>query len=262
MLNQTSPQRYRFDTRLADDPSEIRAVQRLRYEVFYEEMGAKADLAQQAQRRDINCFDAVCDHLMVVDTAMTDEYGDPLVVGTYRLIRRSRLPEGHDFYSEAEFDLRAIKRFPGEILELSRSCVHREYRNRAVLDMLWRGLGNYITAYQIEIMFGCASFPGTDPEQIADALTFLHSRHLAPEPLRPLALPGQYVAMQRRCESVLDKRDAIRQMPPLVRGYVGAGAFVGDGAVIDTEFNTVDVCVMVMTEQLRKSYARRYQGIN
>lgn len=185
--------------------------------------------------------------------------GGPLVAGTYRLTRRAALAQDQGFYTETEFDLDAIKSFPGEILELSRSCVHPDYRNRAVLDMLWRGLGDYAAAHRIEIMFGCASFPGTDPDEVADALTFLHSHHLAPEDLRPYARPGQYVKMRRRCEAAMDKRRALRQMPPLIRGYMGAGAMVGDGAVIDRPFNTVDVCVMVTLGQLSASYARRYR---
>jgi putative hemolysin len=222
-------------------------------------MGARANPWKLNERRDADCFDQICDHLVVIDNQAMDEWGDPRVVGTYRLTRRSALMPGQNFYTESEFDLGLIKIFPGEILELSRSCVHPDYRNRAVLDMLWRGLGVYVAAHKIEIMFGCASFPGTDPDEAADALTFLHSHHLAPEALRPYAHPEQYVKMRRRCESSIDRRRALRQMPPLIRGYVGAGAMVGDGAVIDKSFNTVDVCVMVMPGELSANYVRRYR---
>jgi len=259
MLNQIRNNDSRFDVRLARNENEIRAAQRLRYHVFYEEMGARANPWKLNESRDADCFDRICDHLLVIDTQATDECGDPRVAGTYRLTRPGVLGKDQRFYTESEFDLDAIKSFPGEILELSRSCVHADYRNRAVLDMLWRGLGDYVAAHQVEIMFGCASFPGVDPEEAADALTFLHSNHLAPEALRPHAHPGQYVKMHRRCESAIDKRQALRQMPPLIRGYIGAGAMVGDGAVIDKSFNTVDVCVMVMTGELSASYARRYR---
>lgn len=259
MLNQVRSNNNRFDVRLARDESEIQSAQRLRYRVFYEEMGARANPWKLNERRDADCFDRICDHLLVIDNQITDECGDPLVVGTYRLTRSDVLGKDQRFYTESEFDLDAIKKFSGEILELSRSCVHPEYRNRAVLDMLWRGLGDYAARHQIEIMFGCASFPGTDPEQAADALTFLYNHHLAPEDLRPRAHSGQYVKMHRRCERTIDRRRAMRQMPPLIRGYVGAGAMVGDGAVIDKSFNTVDVCVMVMLGELSTSYARRYR---
>lgn len=260
MLNQARSNDCRFEVRLAENENEIRSAQRLRYHVFYEEMGARANSWKIGERRDADCFDRICDHLLVIDNQVTDEWGDHRVAGTYRLTRRGALPKRQSFYTESEFDLGAIKSFPGEILELSRSCVHPDYRSRAVLDMLWRGLGNYIAAHQIDIMFGCASFPGTDPDRAADALTFLHCNHLAPEALRPHAHPGQYVPMRRRCESAIDKRQALRQMPPLIRGYLGAGAMVGDGAVIDRSFNTVDVCVMVMLGELSASYARRYRG--
>ncbi len=259
MLSKNKRSDARFDVRLARDENEVRSAQRLRYHVFYEEMGARANPWKLNERRDADCFDRICDHLLVLDNQVTDDLGNPSVVGTYRLTRRNVLGADQNFYTESEFDLGAIRSFPGEILELSRSCVHREYRNRAVLDMLWCGLGEYIAAHQIEIMFGCASFPGIDPEDAADALTFLYTNHLAPEALRPHAHAGQYVKMQRRCESAIDKRHALRQMPPLIRGYVGAGAMVGDGAVIDKSFNTVDICVMVMTGELSASYARRYR---
>lgn len=259
MVNQIKKSDCRYDVRLARDEKEIRSAQRLRYQVFYEEMGARANPWKQNERRDADCFDRICDHLLVIDNHVTDEAGDPLIAGTYRLTRRGALAQNQNFYTESEFDLDAIKGFPGEILELSRSCVHPDYRNRAVLDMLWRGLGEYVAAHQIEIMFGCASFPGTDPDTAADALTFLHSHHLAPEALRPYAHPGQYVKMRRRCITEIDKRQALRQMPPLIRGYMSAGAMVGDGAVIDEAFNTIDVCVMVMPGGLSASYARRYR---
>jgi len=259
MIDQTTKNKCRFDVRMAQNEHEIRAAQRLRYQVFYEEMGARPNPWKLNERRDADCFDRICDHLLVVDNHAADELGAPRIAGTYRLTRRSALPPDLMFYSESEFDLRSIKSHPGEILELSRSCVHPEYRNRAVLDMLWRGLGAYVTTHQIEIMFGCASFPGTDPEAVAEALTYLHHHHLAPEGLRPVAHPGQYVDMRRRCKTAIDRRQALRQMPPLIRGYIGAGAMVGDGAVVDKSFNTVDVCVMVMPGELSACYAHRYR---
>lgn len=259
MLEQITNDKCRFDVRLAQNEHEIRAAQRLRYQIFYEEMGARPNPWKLAERRDADCFDKICDHLLVIDGHAADENGAPLVVGTYRLTRRNALAAGQNFYTESEFDLSSIKSLPGEILELSRSCVHPAYRNRAVLDMLWRGLGVYVAKHRIEVMFGCASFPGTDPESAAEALTFLHRHHLAPEGLRPFAHPGQYVEMRRRCGNVIDRRQALRQMPPLIRGYIGAGAMVGDGAVVDSVFNTVDVCVMVMPLALSAGYANRYR---
>lgn len=260
MLNQARNDDCRFDVRLARNENEIRSAQRLRYDVFYEEMGARANPWKLHERRDADCYDLICDHLIVIDRQAADKSGNPLVVGTYRLTRRGVLRRNQKFFSESEFELEGVKNFPGEILELGRSCVHQNYRNRAVLDMLWHGLGSYIATHRIGILFGCASFPGIDPEQAADALTFLHHNHLAPENLRPRAHAGQFIEMRRRCESALDKRRALRQMPPLVRGYVGAGCMVGDGAVIDAAFNTLDVCVVLPLTQLSASYARRYQA--
>ncbi len=255
MKNNPLKNGYRFETRLARDAGEIRAAQRLRYQVFYGEMGARPNPTKALEQSDADCYDTVSDHLLVIDNG--DGSAEPRVAGAYRLTRRSALSINQKFYTENEFELGALKRHPGEILELSRSCVHPEYRNRAVLDMLWLGLGEYISTHQIGIIFGCASFPGTNPDSAADALTFLHTHHLAPEELRPHALPDQYVRM-RRAPGAVDRRQVLRQMPPLIRGYLGAGCMVGDGAVIDEAFNTVDICAVILTHQLNPAYARRY----
>lgn len=256
MVSRIPPQR--FEVRLARHKAEVQAAQRLRYQVFYEEMGARAAPETAAMARDCDLFDSLCDHLLVIDHCARSDR-TPGVVGTYRLTRRSRLPGNQEFYTESEFDLCNLKQIPGEIVELGRSCVHPEYRNRAILDMLWRGLGNYIANYDIRLMFGCASFPGTDPDAVAEALAFLDAHCLAPETLRPRARHGQYISMRRLGGVLPDRRRALRQMPPLIRGYLSAGCHVGDGAVIDTQFNTTDICVMIETENLSDSYARRYQ---
>ncbi len=173
--------------RIAAGAAEIDAAQALRYRVFYQEMGARADAAMAATGRDSDAFDTVADHLLVVDHAIGP--GPEGVVGTYRLIRSDAAAKIGRFYSADEYDLAPVLNFSGQVMELGRSCVHPDYRNRSVMQMLWRGIAAYVFLHRIELMFGCASLPGIEPDAIADELTYLWYHHLAPPALRLRALP-------------------------------------------------------------------------
>ncbi|MBV9203080.1 MAG: GNAT family N-acetyltransferase [Alphaproteobacteria bacterium] len=243
--------------RIATTAGEIDAVQSLRFRVFYEEMGASLDPRAAASRRDRDAFDPVADHLVVVDHAIGP--GPEGVVGTYRLIRREAAQQAGRFYSSAEYDISAMEHFPGSVLELGRSCVDAAHRNRAVMQLLWRGIAAYVFRHQIDLMFGCASLPGTDPDALAPELTYLYYNHLAPPALRPNALPHRYVDMRRMDPERLDRRRALTALPPLIKGYLRLGGFVGDGAVIDTQFNTTDVAVVVKTDLVTDKYYRHYE---
>jgi L-ornithine Nalpha-acyltransferase len=243
--------------RVAATEAEIDAVQALRYRVFYREMGATADVATTASRRDRDAFDTVADHLLVVDHAIGA--GAEGVVGTYRLIQREAAAELGRFYSADEYDIAPIMNFPGRILELGRSCVDAGYRSRIVMQLLWRGIAAYVFHYRIDLMFGCASLHGTDPDALAPDLTYLYYNHLAPPAVRPRALPHRYVDMRRMPVSRLDAKRAQAQLPPLIKGYLRLGGFVGDGAVIDRQFNTTDVAVVVKTDLVTDKYYRHYE---
>ncbi|HET9019171.1 MAG TPA: GNAT family N-acyltransferase [Acetobacteraceae bacterium] len=243
--------------RIATHEAEIDAVQALRFRVFYEEMGAVPDAAAAAAQRDRDAFDAVADHLLVVDHAIGP--GAEGVVGTYRLIRQPAAEKMGGFYSADEYDISPIVTFPGHVLELGRSCVHPSYRNRAVMQLLWRGIAAYVFLHRIDLMFGCASLPGTDPDALAEELTYLYHNHLAPPALRPRALPHRLVEMRRRDPASLDIRRVSARLPPLIKGYLRLGGFVGDGAVIDHQFNTTDVAVVVKTDLVTDKYYRHYE---
>ncbi len=243
--------------RLATTAAEIDAVQSLRYRVFYQEMGAIADAAARATERDRDRFDAIADHLLVLDHAIGA--GPEGVVGTYRLIQAEAAATLGRFYSADEYDITPVEHFPGRMLELGRSCVDAGYRNRSVMQLLWRGIAAYVFQHQIDVMFGCASLPGTDPEALGEELTYLFHYHLAPPALRPRALPGRYVEMLRVDPDGLDRRRAIAKLPPLVKGYLRLGGFVGDGAVIDQQFNSTDVAVVVKTDLVTDKYYRHYE---
>lgn len=241
---------------IATLPEEIKAAQELRYRIFFGEMGGEASPEVERQKRDFDKFDDYCDHLLVRDYDMPKESGQ--VVGTYRLLRRSALRDLPSFYSESEFDISAIKQEKGEILELGRSCVDPGYRNRAVMTLLWRGIGAYVSLYHVQLMFGCASFFGTDVEANKLALSYLHHYHLAPPELRSKALPHEYIEMNMMPKSEINEREALAALPALIKGYIRLNGFIGHGAVIDRQCKTIDVGIIVKTELLTDKYAQRY----
>jgi len=243
--------------RVAVSDAEIDAVQALRYRIFYDEMGAVPDAAAAASFRDRDAFDTVADHLLVVDHDIGS--GAEGVVGTYRLIQREAAARIGHFYSADEYDIAPVLQFPGRVLELGRSCVDAAYRNRAVMQLLWRGIAAYVFRHQIDLMFGCASLPGTDPDALAGELTYLWYNHLAPPALRPRAVPLRFIDMRRTDPARIDIRRTLATLPPLIKGYLRLGGFVGDGAVIDSQFNTTDVAVVVKTDLVTDKYYRHYE---
>lgn len=245
-----------LEVRLARSVADVEAAQALRYRVFYDEMNAKPTPEMAAARRDFDSFDDVADHLMVIDHALGD--GPESVVGTYRLIRREAAAKHGGFYTADEYDIARIVAFDGPILELGRSCTDARYRNRPTMQLLWKGIAAYVFHHGIELMFGCASLPGNDVEQLAPALSYLYHNHLAPEELRPRALPERFTDMNRLPPDGYDAKRVLAGLPPLIKGYLRLGGFVGDGAVIDPQFNTTDVCVIVKTGQVTESYYRHY----
>lgn len=248
-----------LEVRLALDGAEVRAAQRLRYDVFYQEGQATPDVMARKDWRDADRFDDWCDHLIVVDHAAAAREA---IVGTYRLIDTGAARRAGGFYSAGEFDLAdllALRRSDGtlpNLLELGRSCVAPAYRTSAAIMLLWRGIASYLKTADVDHMFGCASFPGVDPDAIAVELSYLLRHHRSP--VRVRARPERHVEMERLGHHPLDERRAWRGLPPLVRGYVQAGASVGDGAVIDAQFGTVDVFMLIATAAIGDRYRSRF----
>ena len=243
--------------RIATTPDEVDALQALRFRVFYDEMGAEPDAAAASSRRDVDAFDTVADHLIVIDHGVGD--GPEGIVGTYRMMQREGAAILGRFYTAAEYDIAPLLSFPGRVLELGRSCVDVRYRGRAVMQMLWRGIAAYIFANEVDLMFGCASLGGTDPDAIAAELTYLYHNHLAPPALRPRAVPGRYIDMRRLSPEQVDARRVLTSLPPLVKGYLRLGGMVGDGAVIDDQFNTTDIAIVVKTDLVTGKYIDHYK---
>lgn len=248
-----------ISVRLAATDAEVRAAQRLRYKVFYEEWGAVADAVALSEERDVERFDEFTEHLIVIDHARAAAGLDCGVVGNYRLLRGDARPPHQAFYSAREFDISGLLASNARLLELGRSCVLRDYRNRPVLQLLWKALARYVSDHRIDIMFGCASFRGTDPALIAEPLAYLHHHHLAQPALRPVAIGLDHVSMDRMAKSEVVPARALRSMEPLIRGYLRLGAGVGTGASIDRQFNAIDVCIVLPTADLTAKYVRHYE---
>ncbi|HEX3413118.1 MAG TPA: GNAT family N-acyltransferase, partial [Stellaceae bacterium] len=241
-----------LQVRLAETIADVDAAQALRYRIFYERLGAQPLPEMARRRRDIDQFDNDCDHLLVLDHSR----GTGSVVGTYRLIRRDAAARLGGFYSAKEFDISPVVLHPGEILELGRSCVDPAYRNRSAMQLLWSGIAAYVFHYDVVLMFGCASLPGINPDALSTPLSYLHQYHLAPPALRPRALADRYVEMCRLRPCAIDAARAMPALPPLIKGYLRLGGFVGDGAVVDEQFNTTDVCIVVKTDLVTEKYSR------
>lgn len=246
-----------LEVRLARREAEIDAAQALRYNIFYEEMGAKPTPMRQRLARDVDPYDEICDHLLVIDLEQGSAEA-PCVVGTYRLLRSSVAENSAGYYSEDEFDLGKLLDHPGEIMELGRSCINAAYRRRGAMQLLWRGIADYIFSHDVQVMFGCGSIHGTDVEEAKRVLAYLHHYHLAPKNLRPRALESRYVPMKTMKKRAVDPKLAQTELPPLLKGYLRLGGYVGDGAVIDHQFNTIDVCVVVETEKVTGKYIRHF----
>lgn len=243
-----------FHLRLAETPDEVAASQALRYEVFVEEMAARATPERQAEKREFDRFDPFCDHLLVFDTEAGPAPGR--VIATYRFMRRDAAQRAGGFYTATEYDISSLEAYHGELMELGRSCVHADYRAGANMQLVWRGITDYVMNFGVDLMFGCASLPTVEPDEVADQLTYLYYHHLAPPGLRPRARPELYVKMDRLPPDALDAKAALQSLPPLVKGYLRLGGFVGDGAVIDSDFGTTDVCVVVKTDLVTDRYRR------
>ncbi|HMF22196.1 MAG TPA: GNAT family N-acyltransferase [Pseudolabrys sp.] len=250
-----------LEVRLAQTAAEVRQAQKLRYRVFYQEGSAIPNPGRLFARRDVDAYDAICDHLLVVDHAASDRGGDrSSVVGTYRLLRQPLAEEFGGFYTGGEFDIGTLiaRHSNLQFLELGRSCVLAPYRNKRTVELLWYGIHAYILQNHCDVMFGCASLDGTDPERLALPLSFLHHYAAAPEPWHARARHERYVRMNRVSKESIDPKEALRALPPLIKGYLRLGAYIGDGAVIDYEFGTTDVLIVLPVSAIKQRYLEHF----
>ena len=251
-----------LEVRLAETDYEVEQAQRLRYNVFYQEMAAIPSPQMREAGRDFDKYDDVCDHLLVVDREAHGEDGQPLVVATYRLTREKDAARAGGFYTASEYDIQPMLDGLPEgtkFLELGRSCVLKSYRARpGTMQLLWKGLMAYVARFDIDLMFGCASLAGTDPQALALPLSYLHHFHAMPAHLKVKARPELFVGMNALAKDAIEPREGLRSLPPLLKGYVRAGCCIGDGAVIDRQFGTTDVFIYFPLSGIDARYKSRF----
>lgn len=252
-----------IEVRVATSKAELEAAQRLRYKVFYEEMQAQANPEMAKQKRDFDDFDLICDQLLAFDTTKS---GDDAVIATYRLLREEKIDNIQDFYSSSEFNLSNMnndyfrKLMAGrQLLELGRSCVREEYRSNNIIHLMWRSIVRYIVRHNVGCLFGCASLAGVVQGDLELPLAYLHDKYKTPDAFNIPALPERYQKMDYFKGDDLDKIKAKRQLAPLVRGYARLGCYIGDGAVIDEQFNTTDVFILLLTDRLRETTPQLFE---
>lgn len=248
-----------LETRLARNAREIDAAQHVRYRVFVEEMGASIPPEAERLRRDIDAYDSVCDHLLVLDTSL-DGRPEEQIVGTYRLLRQDIAARAGGFYSASEFDIAPLlARHPDKrFMELGRSCVLPAYRTKRTVELLWQGNWAYALKHGVEAMFGCASFPGIVPEEHALALSFLHHSVPAENAWAVKARSDRYRSMDLMPAEAIQPKQALMALPPLIKGYLRLGAVVGEGAVVDADFRTTDVLIVLPITNISGRYLNYY----
>lgn len=251
-----------LEVRLAASAAEIRRAQALRYAIFYEEMSATPDLGAARLKRDEDAFDTACDHLLVYDRSFGSglRRSPPELVGACRLLRQEAAARLGGFYTEQEFDIVPLLRRKPDLrfLELGRSCVTAGHRGKRTLELLWHGIWSYVLTHEIDVMFGCASLQGIDPVRLALPLSFLHHFASAPAEWRVEARVERAVAMDRMPAAAIEAKAALRSLPPLVKGYLRLGARVGDGAVVDRQFGTTDICIVLPVAAINPRYIGHY----
>ena len=252
-----------LEVRLARTAKDVKQAQKLRYRIFYEEMAAIPNTLSLVSRRDRDDYDTLCDHLLVIDHAVAPEAGGKpggQVVGTYRLLRQEIAERHGGFYSASEYAIEPmIAAHPGKsFLELGRSCVLSAYRNKRTVELLWHGIWTYVLHHKIDVMLGCASLEGTEPSRLALPLAFLHHHAPAEGEWRVKAVPERYISMNRIAKEGVDIKQALQALPPLIKGYLRIGASFGDGAVVDHQFGTTDVLVVLPVEKINARYVEHF----
>jgi L-ornithine Nalpha-acyltransferase len=257
-------QRNGLTVRLALSADDVRAAQRLRYKVFYEELFAVPDEVAAVTRFDQDRFDVFCDHLLVIEDDASDSDGTVVqggrLVGTYRLLRQDVAEKNDGFYSTAEFDLEPLlaRHANLKFLEVGRSCVAEGFRGKPVAELLWQGIWNYVRFHKLDVMLGCASLPGTDVDALADELSFLAQAAPAPAAWSVRALPKRRIEMARKPTEQVNAKAVLKTLPTLVKAYMRLGCYFGDGAVVDPQFNTTDVLIVLPVSAINPRYFQHY----
>ena len=242
-----------FTIKIAECNFEIKKAQSLRYKTFFKEKKIKKKSFKFLLQRDYDFYDKISDHLIIIDN--NREIRDN-VIGTYRLLRGNCAKLYRGFYTEQEFDISNLKKnfSSKDILELGRSCVHPQYRSGIILKLLWQGISNYIKMYKIKILMGCASFHGTNPSKFKDEFSLLYKSYRLPENYDVKSLQSNEISFNKN----INHSTILNKLPPLIKGYLKAGGMVSENFYIDKEFETIDYCVIMLTEKIVSRYQNKF----
>lgn len=243
--------------KIAETREEIETAQHLRYLVFYEDLGAVPSKEMALTKRDFDHYDDYCDHLLVIDTAAPK---GKHVIGTYRILRHEvAVGKGIVLYTETEYDLSKLRNAGANLMEVSRSCVLDGYRSGATINLLWAGLAAYVFHYKIDYLLGLPSFHGTSVDEYKNELGYLKALYTAPDAICPRTHEKDYVSIPDIDINAVDQKEIFKNLPPLLKGYIRLGGVIGDGAFVDSQFNTVDICIMVQTSHTTNRYLNHYK---
>ncbi len=239
-----------FEINFTQDQNQVREAQRLRFEVFNLEM--KEGLKSSYDRGlDVDDYDPICDHLIVRESK------DNRVVGTYRLLLGSQAGRHFGFYSEREFDLKNVKKLRGELLELGRSCAHRDYRDKALIHAMWQAIADYVRRHRVRHIFGCASLHTAEPEKVGEFYSMLKRNYYGPEECRVFPLPEKSFAALNEDRQTEKDETLFFQLPSLIKGYLRVGAFLCGPPALDQEFGTADLFLLLDVSKISSDYLRR-----
>ena len=247
-----------FLIKLVENKSELKSAQSLRYSIFYKERNAKPSISKKILKRDYDNIDLFAHHLIVIDKTRKKSCNQ--IVGTYRLLKGDLARQSGGFYTASEFDLQNIIKIykDYQILELGRSCIHKDYRNRNIMSLIWKVIARYINLYDIKILFGCASFPGTDVLKFSEQLFYLRDNFTLPNDLSVKSLDKNIFTIEKSKLKKLDMINTFVKLPPLIKGYLRVGGRVSDSYFVDYELNTIDLCVVLKTENIDYRYKKKY----
>ena len=248
----------RFEIRFTKNKDELIESQRLRHKIFIDEIGASNKKIAES-RIEKDKFDDYYKHLIIIDHKDSTLYPKGKIVGVTRLMLSDEIHQAKGFYSSQEFNLSPILLTQKKCLEIGRTCIDPIYRNTLILHYLWIEIGAFCSNNDVELLFGVASFRGNNVNKISTALSFIHHEYLAPSEIRPKALKDGFIAMNIIQKSAINKLNALKQMPSLLKSYLRLGAKVGEGAFIDKELNTIDILIIVDVLNMTKKYKVYYE---
>ena len=245
-----------FYVKLADSKNEIKSAQKLRYQVFFSERNKKKIFNIDNFRKDSDKYDNYCDHIVVIHKK--SKFSKNKIVGTYRLLKQSVAENKSGFYSSEEYNLTKLLNSNKYInmLELSRSCISKDFRNKNVLQLMWKEIYKYIENNKVDAMFGTASFLDTNLYKLSNQLIYLNNSHKMPNDIMVNALD--------KCRAKIDysrnikmNLKLVKSLPTLIKGYLKLNAYIGDGAVVDHKFKTTDIFVFLPVNDINYQYVKK-----